>query len=67
MLDFNPTYTWPVRIEFSNEPLVPVEKIALPVLHIKLGLVQKYVKTLEKESYCFQFICRNIKKSEAKL
>jgi len=67
VLDFNPTHTWPVRLEFPNEPLAPVEKIALPVLHIKLGLFQKYVKTLEKESYCFQFICRNIKKSEAKL
>ena len=67
VLDFNQTHTWHVRIEFPNELLVPVEKIAIPVLHIKLGLFQKYVKALEKGSDCFKFIIQNIKKSEAKL
>ena len=69
MLDFNPTHTWPVRIEFPNEHLAPVEKIALQVLYIKLDLFLKYVKALEKGSDCFKFICscQNIKKSEAKL
>ena len=55
--DFNPTHTWPVRIEFPNKPFVPVENITL---HIK------YVRALEKGSDCFK-VCWNIKKSEAKL
>ena len=50
MFDYNLTYTWPVRIEFPNVPLVPVNKISLPVLYIKLGLFQKYVKALEKRT-----------------
>jgi len=48
VIDFSPTHIWPIRIEFQNEPLVPVEKIALLVLYIKLSLFQKYVKALEK-------------------
>ena len=46
---------------------MPVEKIAFPFLHIKLGLFQKYLKALDKGSDCFKFTCRNIKKSEVKL
>jgi len=66
-LDFNPTHVWPPRVDFDLSPLVPVEKIAFPFLHIKLDLFQKYVKALDKGSDCFKFICRNIKKSEAKV
>jgi hypothetical protein len=65
--DYDNTHIWPARTDFDNDPLVPIEKIAFPVLHIKLGLFQKYVKALDKESDCFKFICQNIKKSEAKL
>ena len=67
VLDFNPTNIWPVSMEFGKQLLVPIDKIAFPVLHIKLGLLQKFVKSLDKGSDWFKFICRNIKKSETKL
>ena len=60
-LDFNPTHIWPPRVDFNISHLVPVEKIAFPFLHIKLGLSQKYVKALDKGSDCFKFICKNYK------
>ena len=66
-LDFDPLHIWPTRVDFHMDPLVPLENIAFPFLHIKLGLFQKFVKTLDKGSDCFQFIRKNIKKSEAKL
>lgn len=37
-----------------NSPLVPVEKILLPPLHIKLGLVRNLVKALNKDSPSFR-------------
>lgn len=56
---------WPVRDALVvgeqnviNEPLVSREKIILPPLHIKLGLIKQYVKALDKKSQCFQFIGR---------
>ena len=36
-----------------EEPLVDREKILLPPLHIKLGLM----KALDKDGGCFQYIC----------
>lgn len=67
LLDYNSNHMWPDRIDFDKQPLVPLEKIAFPFLHIKLGLWQKFVKTLDNDSECFKFICENIKKSDAKL
>jgi len=55
-LYFNPTHIMPTCVDFDINPLVPVEKITLPVLHIKLGLLKKYVKSLDKENDCFKFI-----------
>ena len=57
---------WPIReqLELSrasniiNEPLVDREKIILPPLHIKLGLVKQFVKAIDKEGECFKYICR---------
>lgn len=66
-LDFDSKKTWPKRDNFDKNPLVPIEKIAFPFLHIKLGIFQKFVKTIDKESACFQFICSHFKKSDAKL
>ena len=66
-LDFDPVHTWPARIYFDMHLLVLVENIAFPFLYIKLGIFQKFIKTLDKGSDCFQFIRKNIKKSEAKL
>ena len=56
--------TWPVRASMTvgeknviNEPLVDREKIIFPPLHIKLGLMKQFVKALDKEGDCFQYIC----------
>ena len=56
---------WPAReslivgeYNIVNEPLVEREKIFLPPLHIKLGLIKQFVKALNKEGKCFEFICK---------
>ncbi len=41
-----------------KEPLVPREKIILPPLHIKLGLIKQYIKALDKNGPCYNFICQ---------
>ena len=55
---------WPVRKSLTvgekniiHQPLVEREKIILPPLHIKLGLIKQFVKALHVESDCFKFIC----------
>ena len=54
---------WPVREELMvgennviNEPLVDRDSILLPPLHIKLGLMKQFVKTLDKNGDCFRYI-----------
>ena len=56
---------WPTRNALKvceeniiTEPLVEREKITLPPLHIKLGLMKQFVKTLEKNGGCFKYLCR---------
>ena len=41
-----------------NEPLVAREKIILPPLHIKLGLMKQFVKALPVTGDYFNYICR---------
>ena len=55
---------WPSREVFirgekniKNIPLVNREKILLPPLHIKLGLMKQFVKALDKEGECFKYLC----------
>ena len=55
---------WPSREVFiqgekniKNIPLVIREKILLPPLHIKLGLMKQFVKALDKEGECFKYLC----------
>ena len=51
-----------------RQPSVPTERIVLPPLHIKLGLIKQFVKALDKESPCFKFIVKKLSKlSAAKL
>lgn len=51
-----------------NTTLVPPEKVLLPPLHIKLGLIKQFVKSLQKDGDCFRYICSKFPKlSEAKL
>ncbi|CAK8691493.1 unnamed protein product [Clavelina lepadiformis] len=56
---------WPERKEFTpggknirNQPLVDPSKVLLPPLHIKLGLMKQYVKSLDKHGACFGYICQ---------
>ena len=40
------------------EPLVSWDHIILPPLHIKLGLMKQFVKTLDKHGDCFNYIVK---------
>ena len=51
---------WPSRQDLAvgdkniiNEPLVNRDRIILPPLHIKLGLMKQFVKALDKDGDCF--------------
>jgi hypothetical protein len=39
-----------------NEPLVDRDRIVFPPLHIKLGLIKQYVKSLDQSGACFAYI-----------
>ena len=39
-----------------NNPMVSLEKIIFPPLHIKLGLMEQFVKVLNTDGECFQHI-----------
>lgn len=54
---------WPTRVNFipgekniSEEPLIQKEKIFLPPLHIKLGLMKNFVKAMNKDGEGFLYI-----------
>jgi len=56
---------WPkrenVRVGEKNILHVPLANPSnglLPPLHIKLGLMNQFVKALNKEGYCFKYLCR---------
>ena len=40
-----------------NNPLVDRKNMILPPLHIKLGLMKQFVKTLDRSGDCFEYIC----------
>ena len=40
-----------------NEPLVDRKNIILPPLHIKLGIMKQFIKALDRDCDCFQYIC----------
>lgn len=66
---------WPLRINrylgqanIKNNVLVPVHKILLPVLHIKLGLFKNFVKALKPDGEPVAILRRNFPSiSSAKL
>ena len=66
---------WPVRHDLKpgahnviNQSLIRVEKILLPPLHIKLGLVKQFVKALDPAGAAFQHIRQMFPKlSDAKV
>jgi hypothetical protein len=66
---------WPPRTGYiagqhsvKSEPLVSAQKVLLPPLHIKLGLMKNFVKALDKEGKAFQYLCTKFPKiSDAKI
>ena len=58
--------TWPKRELVVGEhnvikdALVPAEKIVQPPLHIKLGLMKQFVRALDKEGSCFNYIVQKL-------
>jgi hypothetical protein len=43
-----------------NEPLVARDRIILPPLHIKLGLMKQFVKALNKDGSCIEYIVHKL-------
>jgi len=43
-----------------DEPLVARDRIILPPLHIKLGLMKKFVKALNKDVSCIEYIAHKL-------
>ena len=41
-----------------NEPLVNRDRIILPLLHVKLGLMKQFVKALDKDGDYFNYIAK---------
>ena len=41
------------------EQLVPRDKTVFPPLLIKLGFMKEFVKALDKDGDCFQYICKS--------
>ncbi|GFV38088.1 uncharacterized protein TNCV_4203981 [Trichonephila clavipes] len=41
-----------------NTPLVNIDRILLPPLYIKLGIMKQFVKALDKSGECFNFLSR---------
>lgn len=66
---------WMLRTEFKlrhenviNIPLVPIEKILLPPLHIKLGIVKNFTKKLNRDGDAFKCLQQIFPRlSEAKI
>jgi hypothetical protein len=46
------------RQNVINEPLVARDRIILPPLHIKLGLMKQFVKASNKDGSCIEYIMR---------
>ena len=44
---------------FTAKQLVSCDKIVLPLLHIKLGFMKIFLKALDKDGDCFQYICKS--------
>lgn len=51
---------WPIREELLVEMLVSPNRIILPPLHIKLGLLKQFLKAIDQDGRCFSYICSEI-------
>jgi len=51
-----------------EKPLLDSKKVLLPPLHIKLGLIKQFVKALNKDGKCFEYLGKQFPHiSDAKL
>ena len=57
---------WPAREDLAagnknnvNEPVLNRNRIILPPLHIKLGLIKQFVNALDKDDDCFNYITKS--------
>ena len=41
-----------------NDPQVNKDRILFPPLHIKLSLIKQFTKALDKDGYCFTYLCQ---------
>ena len=41
-----------------NDPLVDIDRILFPPLHIKLGLIKQFTKALDMDDGCFTYLCQ---------
>jgi hypothetical protein len=72
---FAPSIDWTPRTSLEtgiknilHKSLVDPKKILLPFLHIKLGIMKKFVEALPKIGNCFKYLCKRFPPlSEAKL
>jgi len=48
------------RQNVINKPLVARDRIILPPLHIKLGLMKQFVKALNKDGSCIEYIANKL-------
>ena len=65
---------WPARKSITpgvrnvvHEPLVDAKNVLLPPLHIKLGIMKQFVKALDKDSGCLQYMCQKFPSIKAKV
>jgi hypothetical protein len=49
-------FTYPGKKSVLNNPLVNPEKVFLPPLHIKLGLMKNFVKAMDKNGAGFMYL-----------
>lgn len=57
---------WPVQEELIpcritniiNKPLVDQDRTLFPLVHIKLGLIKQFTKTLDKNCGCITYLCQ---------
>ena len=47
------------RLNVGEKNVIAEQLNSVPPLHIKLGLIKQFVKALDKDGDCFQYICKS--------
>lgn len=64
--DFEKGYVWDTKQHFPFEQLVDPDHIIFPFLHLKLGIFQKFIKSLDNCGTVIEYLKKKFQKSEAK-